>query len=407
MTNIVFLGSVDTGKSTLAGQILVQTGAVDIRQIDKCKRLAKEKGMDSWYLAYLLDSSDEEMETGKTVEVGSSTFIYRDRGYTILDAPGHEAYISKMIYALSMADVGIVLISARSTEFESSVKGSLIEHISLAKVMGVDRLILAINKVDLCDNKERLIDLERRARRISKTCGYPDVDLVHLSAYQGDGVVDLLNILSDVRVNTPDGDFRMAVAATDGHRVYGKVFVGRPKMGDYFTLVPTLHQTMVKEISYGECLCESKIPGERGGSFKAGYESLSIVNSIIDADIVDKSSEKDCRSHIDSILLSSVVHVGDFLCGGSVKETTTILCEVYAFDFIVTSLQAILHIHTASLPCEVIIVGRPTLSKGKKGKVIIKTETPFFTEKGTRWGNVAVRTNRTVLVGIVIGVKHA
>ena len=91
--NVIFLGHVDAGKSTLGGSILVATGMVDERTLEKFKRDAKEAGRETWYLSWALDLTKEERSKGKTVEVGRGFFETDKRRYSILDAPGHKNYV--------------------------------------------------------------------------------------------------------------------------------------------------------------------------------------------------------------------------------------------------------------------------------------------------------------------------
>ena len=94
--NIIFIGHVDAGKSTLGGSILYTTGMVDERTMDKLRREAKEAGRETWYLSWALDLTSEERSKGKTVEVGRGFFETEKRRYSILDAPGHKTYVPHM-----------------------------------------------------------------------------------------------------------------------------------------------------------------------------------------------------------------------------------------------------------------------------------------------------------------------
>ena len=128
--SMVFIGHVDAGKSTISGNLMYLMGVVDARTIEKYKAEAKEKGRDSWWLAYVMDVSDEEKAKGKTVEVGRATFDTPTKKYTIFDAPGHKNYVPNMIMGAALADIGGLVISARKGEFEAGFEkdGQTREH---------------------------------------------------------------------------------------------------------------------------------------------------------------------------------------------------------------------------------------------------------------------------------------
>lgn len=95
--NLVFIGHVDAGKSTLSGSILYTMGKVDKRTIERFEKEAKDRNRESWFLAFILDTSEEERAKGKTVEVGRAHFDTEVNRYTILDAPGHKNYVPNMV----------------------------------------------------------------------------------------------------------------------------------------------------------------------------------------------------------------------------------------------------------------------------------------------------------------------
>ena len=117
--SMVFIGHVDAGKSTISGSIMIKMGMIDKRTIEKFKQEAKDKGRDSWWLAYVMDSSEEEKAKGKTVEVGRATFETETKQITLFDAPGHKNYVPNMIMGAACADYGGLVISARKGEFEA------------------------------------------------------------------------------------------------------------------------------------------------------------------------------------------------------------------------------------------------------------------------------------------------
>jgi len=197
--NIVFIGHVDAGKSTISGQILLLTGQVDDRLIQKYEREAKEKNRESWYLAYVMDTNEEERAKGKTVEVGRAHFETASKRYTILDAPGHKNYVPNMIGGAAQADIGVLVISARKGEFETGFHkgGQTREHAMLAKTLGLKYLIIVINKMD--DNsvgavpwaKERYDEIVGELSPFLRTVGYnpkTDVAFIPISGLKGTNI---------------------------------------------------------------------------------------------------------------------------------------------------------------------------------------------------------------------------
>ncbi|XP_055858529.1 eukaryotic peptide chain release factor GTP-binding subunit ERF3A isoform X1 [Episyrphus balteatus] len=148
--NVVFIGHVDAGKSTIGGQIMSLTGMVDKRTLEKYEREAREKSRESWYLSWALDTNQEERDKGKTVEVGRAFFETERKHFTILDAPGHKSFVPNMIGGAAQADLAVLVISARKGEFETGFDrgGQTREHAMLAKTAGVKHLVVLVNKMD-------------------------------------------------------------------------------------------------------------------------------------------------------------------------------------------------------------------------------------------------------------------
>ncbi|KAK3939664.1 P-loop containing nucleoside triphosphate hydrolase protein [Diplogelasinospora grovesii] len=196
--NIIFMGHVDAGKSTLGGAILYATGMVDQRTLDKYKREAKEMGRETWYLSWALDLTNEERMKGKTVEVGRGYFETEKRRYSILDAPGHKNYVPNMIGGASQADVGVLVISARKGEYETGFErgGQTREHAMLAKTQGVNKLVVVVNKMDdptVQWSQDRFKECTTKLAQFLKGTGYNlknDVHFMPVAAQTATGIKD-------------------------------------------------------------------------------------------------------------------------------------------------------------------------------------------------------------------------
>jgi len=148
--NLVMVGHIDAGKSTLCGRILMATGEIDDNDIRKLEMEAKEKHRENWYLAYVMDINEEERQKGKTVECGKAHFVLPSKKFTLFDAPGHKNYVPNMIMGACQADLVGLIVSAKIGEFESGFEkgGQTQEHAWLAKTLGVQQMICILTKMD-------------------------------------------------------------------------------------------------------------------------------------------------------------------------------------------------------------------------------------------------------------------
>lgn len=275
--NLIFIGHVDAGKSTLGGSILYATGMVDERTMDKYKREAKEAGRETWYLSWALDLTKEERSKGKTVEVGRGFFETEKRRYTILDAPGHKTFVPSMIGGASQADVGILVISARKGEYETGFEkgGQTREHAILAKTQGVNKLVVVINKMDdptVEWSHDRYKECSEKLMNFLKGIQYSknDVTFMPISAqttvgikdrvprkvapwYNGPSLLEYLDNLKSLerKVNAP---FMMPINGKYkdmGTMIEGKIEAGVIKKGNTYLMMPNRDEVSIAAL-YGE-----------------------------------------------------------------------------------------------------------------------------------------------------------
>ena len=184
--NLVVIGHVDHGKSTLVGRLLLDTGQFPAHLLEKYKEEAKAKGKESFALAWIFDQLKEERERGLTIDVAHKRFDTDKYYFTIIDAPGHRDFVKNMITGTSQADAAILVVAA-----PDGVMAQTKEHAFLAKTLGVDQMVVAINKMDEVGySKEKFEEVKAEVDKLLKSIGYKDDQLqyVPVSAFNGDNV---------------------------------------------------------------------------------------------------------------------------------------------------------------------------------------------------------------------------
>jgi len=147
--NIVFVGHVDAGKSTIVGQLMFQSGAVSEQEMKKLREEAEKHGKSGFEFAYIMDKIKEERERGVTIDLAYKKIMTNKWQITIIDAPGHRDFVKNMITGASQADCAFLVIAA-----PAGVQPQTTEHLWLLRTMGVKSLCIAVNKMDAVGYKE-------------------------------------------------------------------------------------------------------------------------------------------------------------------------------------------------------------------------------------------------------------
>mmetsp|Transcript_795 Transcript_795/g.1881 ORF Transcript_795/g.1881 Transcript_795/m.1881 type:complete len:591 (-) Transcript_795:172-1944(-) len=377
--NLVFIGHVDAGKSTLSGSILYITENVDKRTIERYEKEAKERNRESWFLAFIMDTNEEERAKGKTVEVGKAHFDTDLKRYTILDAPGHRNYVPDMIMGASQADVGVLVISARKGEFETGFDrdGQTREHAMLAKTLGVNYLVVVINKMDdptVQWSKDRFDECVKKIRPYLKGCGFVikrEVRFIPISGLKGANVKDevdpalcswwkksytagenntkastLIGLLDSLEMSGRDSTAPLRVPIlnryTDrGTIAMGKVESGMLRPGMKVTVMPTRDEFKVDAVWANEDPVSAARPGENVLVKLAGASTTDIRKGFV------LCSQPACRS-VDKVI--GQIYVSEM------PENTRIMTAGF---------QAMFHAHTCVEECSILKIFETTNAKGK------------------------------------------
>ena len=179
-------GSVDDGKSTFVGRLLHDTKSILADQLAQVERTSADRGFAGLDLSLLVDGLRAEREQGITIDVAYRYFSTDKRNFILADTPGHVQYTRNTVTGVSTSQVVILLVDARNGVVEQTRK-----HLSVAALLGVKTVILAVNKIDLVDYSEPTFRaIEAEFHQAAADLGIVDTRAIPISALQGDNVVE-------------------------------------------------------------------------------------------------------------------------------------------------------------------------------------------------------------------------
>jgi len=301
--NIVITGHIDHGKSTAMGHFLFDLGVVDQRLIDEYAKSSEETGKgDTFKYAWVLDQLKEERERGITVDLAFQKFETKKYMFTLIDAPGHRDFVKNMITGASEADAAVLVISAKPGETEAGLGegGQTVEHSFLLKTLGVNQIIILINKMDITTppyDQKRYDEVKEEAVKLLRKVGYKieGLNIIPVSGWKGDNLVTkspnmpwykgptLIEAL-DMLVEPPkpiDKPLRIPVQDVYSITGVGTVPVGRVETGvlktnDLVVVMPAGIKGEVKSIETHHTQIPQAIPGDNIGFNVRGIAKTDI-----------------------------------------------------------------------------------------------------------------------------------
>jgi elongation factor 1-alpha len=271
--NLVFIGHVDHGKSTTVGRLMFDSGNVSEQQLRKLKDKAAELGKSGFEFAYVMDGLKEEQERGVTIDLAHKRFETDKYDFTVIDAPGHKDFIKNMITGASQADAAVLVVAAND-----GVNSQTKEHVFLSRTLGVDQMIVAVNKMDMMDYKEsRYNEVVEEVTKLLKSVGFKmaNVRFIPIASLPGDNVAkktDKLPFAKETLLQMIDGfsapekptDLPMRMPVQDVYNITG---IGVVPVGKIETGIMKVGQKIIG------------MPGREGNGVKGEVKTIEMHHS--------------------------------------------------------------------------------------------------------------------------------
>lgn len=312
------LGHKDHGKSTLIGRMLIASGKVTPDRINEAKRASSEAGVE-FEPAFLLDTFSDERELGMTFDNTRVQISHEDTLFELIDVPGHEELMKSMLSGSSSADIGVVVVSAKGDE---GITDQTRRHVYVAKMFGVSRFVVAVNKMDLSGFDEVIfrslkaeiseflqnIGLRKQDFEVIPISARGDVNIVRTDAavkwYSGRSLFESLVALAHESSNTlslpsdPRLIIQSVVPRNGATAILGKVISGEMKPGMKMTVFPGSQDIEVTEILKGMKKAGSAHRGESVALMAAGSVGGDLRGRILGTRSFNGNVSNSIRAHI-------------------------------------------------------------------------------------------------------------
>ncbi len=346
--NVVFVGHVDAGKSTIVGQLMFQSGAVSEQEMVKLRAEAEKHGKQGFEFAYIMDAIREERERGVTIQLAYKKIMTNKYQITIIDAPGHRDFVKNMITGASQADAAFLVISA-----PAGVQPQTTEHLWLLRTAGVKNIVVAINKMD---------DVGYKEENFNKTKS------------------DVSKLLKQVGIS-PEKTTFLAVSGLKGENIFRKSdkmpWYKGPTILEQFDLFPMPEQptslpmrmpvqdvyeiTGIGTVPVGKIVTGimkkgSKVivlPGRTGKGVEGELKTIEMHHEMLDT----AEAGDNVGVNIRGVGKKDVAR-GDVICEASnpvpvVEEFIATITVINHPTVLAKGYTPVFHIHTAQVPCQI------------------------------------------------------
>ncbi|MGM5480718.1 MAG: translation elongation factor EF-1 subunit alpha [Nanobdellota archaeon] len=409
--NLVFIGHVDHGKSTTVGRLMFDSGNLSEQQLRKLREKAESLGKAGFEFAYAMDGLKEEQERGVTIDLAHKKFESEKYYFTIIDAPGHRDFVKNMITGASQADAGVLVVAAND-----GVNSQTKEHVFLSRTLGVQQMIVAVNKMDLQDySEDRFKAVKEEVSTLLKNVGYKtdNISFIPLASLKGDNVYNksenmpwyegktLYQEIDSFDVPEKPVDLPLRMPVQDVYNItgigvvpVGRIETGVMKLGDKLVAMPGREGNGVR----GECKTiemhheqqKEAYPGDNVGISVRGFGKKDLARG----DVIGK------EDNIPTVI----------------KEFTGQIVILNHPSVITAGYTPVFHIHTSQVACQFVEIlkrvspepaDKPDfLKNGDAGVVKIRPTTPLVLEKKEeipQMANFAIRdSGKTVAAGMCI-----
>jgi len=257
--NVVIVGHVDHGKSTLIGRLLYDSESVTEGRVEEIQKLAEEY-KKRFEFAYFIDSFDDELKEERTIDTTGVMFKGQKNLYAITDVPGHKEFIKNMLTGASHADVAVLVVAA-----DEGIREQTGRHAFLIHMLGIKQLSVLVNKMDLVDYRQEVFESTKGGvSKLLSSFGYSGTEFVPASAMEGDNIYKtsprmkwyqgptLIQVLDRVQVGKELRPPRFVVQDTysvDSQRlVVGRVESGTLRPGDDVVFQPSGVMGKIKDM---------------------------------------------------------------------------------------------------------------------------------------------------------------